>query len=91
MIFVTETLQGEMPPEFWDYFDGKRQALGWSDRQVATKAGISNSVISKARTGEQAIKHEALIKIALAFDDPPEMVLRLAGLIPQKVLSPRRR
>lgn len=83
MCSVTTTPAKEMPPEFWDWYDGKRKELDLSDRQVADKAGISNSVISKARSGEQPIRYEACIKIAEAFGDPPEMVLRLAGLLPR--------
>lgn len=71
----------EMPPDFWAWFDGKQRELFLSDRQIASKAKISNSVISKARNGVSPIGYEALAKLAEAFDTPVSTVYRLAGLL----------
>ena len=71
-----------MPKVFWDWFDGKQSDRDLNDVGVAKIAGISHSVISKARNDMQPIGFESLIKIARAFNDDPVMVLQLAGLLP---------
>lgn len=70
---------------FW--LDDKLKEKGWTDNQLAKKAGFSHPVISKARSGIQAIGYESCIKIAKVFDIPPEVVLEKAGLLPP---SPQR-
>lgn len=73
----------EMPSSFWKWFDGKRQELDLSDSGVAARAGISQSVISKARSSERPIGFEALSKIAHALGTPVISVLLIAGALPE--------
>jgi transcriptional regulator with XRE-family HTH domain len=54
---------------------------GWSDNQLARHAGISHSVISRARGGSPP-KWEACEALAQALQLPPELVFRKAGLLP---------
>lgn len=72
-----------MPPEFWKWLDSVLEDTGLSESKFSRKAGISPSVFSKARNGVQPIKFEACIAIARAAHVQPEMVLRLAGLLPK--------
>lgn len=82
----------EMPAEFWKWFDGVRRERDFSDRQMATTARISHSVISKARSGIQPIGYDALEKIASTFGLSTTMILRLAGRVgSDEALSPMQR
>lgn len=65
---------------FW--IDEHLERLGWSDRQLALRAGIAPSVISKARSGLRPIGWEACLAIANALNLPPELVLQKAGHLP---------
>lgn len=70
-----------MPLEFWKWFDEKRRELDISDSAIARLAGVAQSVISRARTEEQPIGHEALAKIAPVLKTPISVAYRLAGYI----------
>jgi len=65
---------------FIDWLDGQLIARNWSDHKLARRAGISHSVISKARHGTPP-KWDACMAIAAALDLPPEHVFRHAGLL----------
>jgi transcriptional regulator with XRE-family HTH domain len=67
---------------FMGWLDMHLQRLGWTDNQLAKKAGISHSVISKARKQTQSVGWDACVGIAGALDLPPEVVLRQAGHLP---------
>ncbi len=73
-----------MTEEFWAWFDAVRRERDLSDAAVARKAGIEASVISKARTGKNAIGAEALTKIADGLGFPRLLLLRLGGWIPRE-------
>lgn len=78
-----------MPPAFWEWFSDRQRELNLNDSAVARLAGIAASVISKARSEEQAIGPEALEKIADALKTPRGTVYRLVGRIEQEdALSP---
>jgi transcriptional regulator with XRE-family HTH domain len=66
--------------EFVIWLDQELLQHGWSDHQLARRAGLSHSVISKARSGT-APKWEACEALARALDLPPEIVFRKAGLL----------
>jgi len=53
---------------------------GWKDHQLAINAGVSHSVISKARTGITP-KWEACAAIAAALGVSREFAFRKAGLL----------
>lgn len=53
---------------------------GWSYNRLAQQAGISMSVLSKARNGRLP-KWRACEAIAAALQMPPELVFRKAGLL----------
>ena len=67
--------------EFVIWLDQELLQHGWSDHQLARRAGLSHSVISRARSGA-APKWEACDALAKALDLPPEIVFRKAGLLP---------
>ena len=55
---------------------------GWSDYELARRAKVSHSMLSRARNDFIPPKWDALSKIAKAFDLPPEMAFNAAGLLP---------
>lgn len=74
-----KTVNPKMPAVFFEWLDALLRQRELNDNQLAIKAGISNSVISKARTGLQPIGYEALAKIADALYVPRPTVWQLAG------------
>ncbi len=66
--------------QFITWLETELAQRGWSDHQLARHAGISHSVISKARSGLPP-KWEACEAIANALKLPPEQVFRQAGLL----------
>jgi transcriptional regulator with XRE-family HTH domain len=69
--------------EFIVWLDGELSKRGWSDYQLAKRAQISHSVISRARSGSLP-KWDACESIASALGLPIEFVFRKAGLLPPK-------
>ena len=69
----------ETPREFFVWLDRRLDELGLNDNRLASKAGISNSVISKARSGLQPIGFEACKKLAGPLGVTDEVILKLAG------------
>lgn len=55
---------------------------GWSYRELARQAGISQSLISKTLSGKMPPSADFCIKVAHALEESPETFLRLAGLLP---------
>ncbi|HNB54686.1 MAG TPA: hypothetical protein PK530_22245 [Anaerolineales bacterium] len=62
------------------WLDQELAKRGWNDYQLSKKAGISHSVISKARSGILP-KWQACFSLANALSVAPETVFRLAGLL----------
>ncbi len=72
----------QTPPEFFTWLDVRLKDLDLSDSDLANRAGISHSVISKARHQIQGIGWDAALAIAGAINVPPEVVLRKVELLP---------
>lgn len=68
------------PHEFLTWLDQQLAQRGWSDHYLARRAGLSHSVLSKARNGTPP-RWEACEALARALDLPPETVFRQAGLL----------
>lgn len=66
---------------FLEWLDEQENLRNWSDYEVAKNAGISHSVISRARSGIPP-KWDACLAIAKALDASPVLVFRKAGLLP---------
>jgi len=69
---------------FLTWLDNELNLRNWNDHQLCLKAGISNSVISKARAGLRPIGWDACVAIASALDYPAETVFKRAGLLPSE-------
>jgi transcriptional regulator with XRE-family HTH domain len=66
---------------FTDWLDEQLKLNDLNDHQLALRAGLSHSVISKARAGASP-KWEACLALASALQVPPELVFYKAGLLP---------
>jgi transcriptional regulator with XRE-family HTH domain len=66
--------------DFIAWLEKELNDRNWSDNQLAKRAGISHSVISKARSGLRP-KWDACEAIAGALQLPVELVFRKAGLL----------
>lgn len=62
----------------WLDVEGPKRGLN-NDRDIALRAGISPSVISKARTGFQPIGWDACVKLAKPFGVSGQSILVLGG------------
>ena len=84
---IIKTQGGAMAIEFQENFiswlDQELSFRNWSDYQLAKKAGISHSVISKARSSSPP-KWDACLAISKALNVSPITVFRKAGLLPHR-------
>lgn len=68
--------------DLFTWIDDELNKRGWSDSELARRGGISQSTVSMVRNGQRGASQVFCRAIAKAFDEPPERVLRLAGLLP---------
>jgi transcriptional regulator with XRE-family HTH domain len=66
---------------FVEWMNDVELSLGWTDNKWATRAGISASVLSRARQGITP-KWEACVALANAARRSPIAAFRKAGLLP---------
>lgn len=71
---------------FIDWLNSELNSRGWTDYELAKRAKISPSVISRARIGSLP-KYSACNSIASAMKIPLETVLRKAGLLPENATT----
>lgn len=64
------------------WINDKLNERDWSQRELARRAGLSHATISKVISGENKITFDFCHSIATAFNESPEMIFRLAGLLP---------
>jgi transcriptional regulator with XRE-family HTH domain len=55
---------------------------GWSHRELARRAGVSQTAVSGTLSGDRKAGADFCIKVAQALGESPEKVLRLAGILP---------
>ena len=56
---------------------------GWSHRELARRAGISQTAVSTVIAGQRNAGWDFCASIAKAFNEPPLKVFQLAGLLPR--------
>jgi transcriptional regulator with XRE-family HTH domain len=66
---------------FMRFLAGELQNRGWSQRFLASRAGISQAAISRVMSGDNRPGPTLCEKVAKALDIPLETVLIEAGLI----------
>lgn len=65
-----------------NWINSKLNELGWSQREMARKAGLSHAIISKVISGQVNPTRDFCAAIAGALGERPEKVFRIAGLLP---------
>lgn len=60
---------------------------GWSYRELARRAGVSHTLISRTLSGDMAPSADFCIKVANTINESPEKLLRLAGILPTSPAS----
>jgi transcriptional regulator with XRE-family HTH domain len=78
------------PESFFTWLEDMMAARDLNDRRLSMRAGISCSVLSKARTSAQPIGFEACLALAKALYVPATLVFQKAGLLPPAPLPPSR-
>lgn len=61
----------------------KLSESGWSIRELARRSNISHSYLARITSGEVKPSAEICTAIASAFNVAPEILLRIAGILPE--------
>jgi transcriptional regulator with XRE-family HTH domain len=72
-----------MDDEFATWLSGELKARGWSQSELARRAGISHVTVSNLLSGLRGRGEQSCRAIAEALGVSSEMVFRLAGLLPE--------
>jgi transcriptional regulator with XRE-family HTH domain len=67
-----------------DWLRVEREKRGWSQSDLGRATGLGRSLINKLENADQNTTLYNCINIARAFDMPPEDLMRIAGILPQK-------
>ena len=60
------------------------ETRGWTIRELARRAGLTHVTISNVINGARNPGVEFCLGVARAFHEPPEVVFRRAGLLPDR-------
>ena len=74
--------------DFVDWVNKELSGKGWSSSELARRASVTSSAMSKLLNQQNNPGLEICIGIADALGYPPEYVLRKAGLIPPLPATP---
>lgn len=69
--------------QFIHWLDSELARMGWNDYQLSLQAGISHSMISRARRGTPP-GWDVCEALARALHVPADLVFRKAGLLPDE-------
>lgn len=75
---------------FGDWLLLQLEDRGWSQSELARRAGLGNATLSRIISGTRKLGPETAISIAEALGESPAKVFRLAGLLPPINESRRR-
>lgn len=65
-----------------DFLNTQLEQRGWSKRELGRRAGISSTQVADVISGRSNPGADFCISIARALGEPPEHILRLAGILP---------
>ena len=78
---------GVMSDNLQGWLSHELEKRGWSYRELARRANISNALVSRTLSGDMKASADFCIKVAQALGEAPEKVLRLAGILPASPAS----
>lgn len=70
-----------MSDELRAWLSSELEKRGWSYRELARRADISNALVSRTLSGDMKASPDFCIKVAIALGEPPEKLMRLAGIL----------
>jgi transcriptional regulator with XRE-family HTH domain len=68
--------------DFSEWLNKQLDQRGWSQGELARRAGISQGAISNVLSGKREPGADFCMKVAQALGEAPEKVLKLAGILP---------
>ena len=71
-----------MSDKFRAWLSEELDRRGWSQSELARRAGVSQFAVSSVISGNRNAGAEFCIKIAQALNEPPEKLLRLSEILP---------
>ena len=71
-----------MANNFVTWLSKEMEDRGWNNSELARRAGLVPSAVSQVIAGNRGTGPEFCRSVARAFNLPPEMVFRKAGLLP---------
>ena len=77
-----DDIMSAMNIQFSKWLMNKLIEKGWSQAELAYKAGVSRTAISDVISEKRSAGTELCRAIARAFNLPPELIFRKAGLLP---------
>jgi transcriptional regulator with XRE-family HTH domain len=66
--------------ELTDWVRSELEKRGWSIRKLARESGLTHPAISKVLSGKNAVTVNFCYRIARAFGESPETLMRMANL-----------
>lgn len=82
LLTESTALSGTMNMGIVQWLVKETDSRGWSFRELGRRAGLSSATISRVITEASRPGWEFCLRVATAFNVPPENVFRLAGLLP---------
>ena len=70
---------------FIDYVQGEMDTRGWTRAELARRAHVDPSTITRLLNGERAPTVDVVGAIATALKEPPLTLIKMAGLLPDGV------
>jgi len=64
------------------WLDNELKTRGWSHRELARRAELSQTAISTVLSGQRQPGWDFCVRVATALGETPDQVFRLAGLLP---------
>ena len=71
-----------MSDKFSNWLKEELEKRKWSGNDLAKESNLSQPVISRVLNGKRKPTPDFCAEVAKVFGEPPEKVLRLAGIIP---------
>lgn len=71
-----------MTEDIVTWLGGELKTRGWSHRELARRAGLSQTAVSTVLSGQRQPGWDFCVAIAEALGESPEQLFRRAGLLP---------